>query len=198
MTSQVARSWTAQPPGSRPQASRVATHGQQVASLVFFLPLCRGAVSIFYSPSRQGDEKNEPFYIIVTNLNETSMAKTHKRCNYFPHFWEFFFFFFFRKLWLFATFKGTLIIIKENNLYVCLIHWSFIKICGNNKKMSFFFQYCRSSWKLFIFKRSVYKKTPKNPLPPKKKKKKKKKKLLKKLNKKCKYECTMHDSLGIK
>ena len=41
---------TAQPPGIRPSALRVATHCQQVAS-----PFCRGAVGVFYSPSRQGE-----------------------------------------------------------------------------------------------------------------------------------------------
>ena len=47
----VAGSMTAQPPGSRPSALRVAAHGQQVA------PLCIGAVGVFYSPSRQGGHR---------------------------------------------------------------------------------------------------------------------------------------------
>ena len=51
----VAGSMTAQPPGIRPSALRVTTHGQQVASLEGVLPLCRGAVGVFYSPSRQGE-----------------------------------------------------------------------------------------------------------------------------------------------
>ena len=56
----VAGSMTAQPPGIRPSALRVATHGQQVASLGGggVLSLCRGAIGVFYSPSRQGDSAN--------------------------------------------------------------------------------------------------------------------------------------------
>ena len=42
-----AGSMTAQPPGIRPSALRVATHGQQGASL---------GEGVFYSPSRQGVE----------------------------------------------------------------------------------------------------------------------------------------------
>ena len=58
----VAGSMTAQPPGIRPSALRVATHGQQVASLGGVLPLCRGAVGVFYSPSRQGERNKSQCY----------------------------------------------------------------------------------------------------------------------------------------
>ena len=47
-------SQTAQPPGSHPKASQVATHGQQVFSLGGGLLLYWRAVGVFYSPSRQG------------------------------------------------------------------------------------------------------------------------------------------------
>ena len=52
----VAGSVIAQPPGIRLSALRVATHSQQVASLGGgeVLPLCRGAVDVFYSSNRQG------------------------------------------------------------------------------------------------------------------------------------------------
>ena len=49
----VAGSMTAQPPGSRPSALGVAAHRKQAVPLLV-LPLCRGAVGVFYSPSRQG------------------------------------------------------------------------------------------------------------------------------------------------
>ena len=62
----VVGSMTARPPGIRPSALRVATHGQQLASLGGgVLPLCRGAVGVFYSPSRQGDNKKEKTCRIV-------------------------------------------------------------------------------------------------------------------------------------
>ena len=51
----VAGSMTAQPPGSCPSALRVAAHGQQAVPLVGGLPLCRGAVGVFDSPSWQGE-----------------------------------------------------------------------------------------------------------------------------------------------
>ena len=58
----VARLQTVQPPGSLPQVLRVATHGQQVASLwVEGLPLCKSAVSIFYSPSWLDEAHLNPY-----------------------------------------------------------------------------------------------------------------------------------------
>ena len=58
MTFLVSRSQTAQPLGSHLQVLQVTIHSQQVVSLgfvFFFLPLCRGTVGVFYSPSRLGD-----------------------------------------------------------------------------------------------------------------------------------------------
>ena len=46
---------TAQPPGSRPSALRVAAHSQQAAPLEGLTP----AVGVFYSPSRQGGKERE-------------------------------------------------------------------------------------------------------------------------------------------
>ena len=52
LITKAARSGITQPP-----ALRVVTHGQQV-TLLIVLPLCRGAVGLFYNPSRQGGWRN--------------------------------------------------------------------------------------------------------------------------------------------
>ena len=59
----VPRSRTDQLLRSHPQASRVTTHSQQVASLAGFLPFCRSTVSVFHSSSWQGS-----LWILVTLL----------------------------------------------------------------------------------------------------------------------------------
>ena len=52
----VAGSMTAQPPGIRPSALRVATYSQQEAALGGgVLPLYRGSVGVFYSSRWQGE-----------------------------------------------------------------------------------------------------------------------------------------------
>ena len=69
----VTGSMTAQPPGICPSALRVATHGQQVASL--------GGV-LFYSPSRQGDDvkkKNSiELHIVWTLLHSYYQTSTRQ------------------------------------------------------------------------------------------------------------------------
>ena len=49
-----AGSMTAQSPGFRPSALRLATHGQQVTTWGELLTFYRDAVTVFYCPSRQG------------------------------------------------------------------------------------------------------------------------------------------------
>ena len=51
----------AQPPGFRPSALRVATHGQQVATMG------GGAVGVFYSSSWQGDKS----WYVIKHTNQT-------------------------------------------------------------------------------------------------------------------------------
>ena len=71
----IAGSMTAQPPGIRPSALRVATHGRQVPSLVGgVLPLCRGAVSIFYNPSRQGVHCSWSVFLTASGVHTMLMC----------------------------------------------------------------------------------------------------------------------------
>ena len=65
----VTRSMTAQPPGFCPSALWVATHSQQVASLVGVLPLCRGAVGIFYSFIWQDSYRKGDIMLVGAWLN---------------------------------------------------------------------------------------------------------------------------------
>ena len=76
---------------TRPEALRVTTHCQQVASLIGFLTLCRGAVEVFYGPSLLGRlmmDRNSwkrekcQYYCMVAQLGITKRFEKELDGNY--------------------------------------------------------------------------------------------------------------------
>ena len=73
----VAGSRAAQLPGFLPSALLITTYSQQVASFGRVLPLCRGVVGVFYSPSRLDDLES-----VTSSMNATINSATGVSSHY--------------------------------------------------------------------------------------------------------------------